>query len=151
MAHHSRDSIQRTFGGAPMTTGKGIAAARERIAAAFRALHYDQRTREERQADEQLRATIQSEPENPSDPNIVVCETEPQREYTEEKAQAFLIKGESLTQAALHSQVIRQHPTRKSTLVHKAFYAGDLDRPGLSADDLITEAMRHYEPRKEDK
>jgi hypothetical protein len=56
-------------------SGAGVAAVRERIRQSFLAIHNDQRDREQRQADEELMAAIQSEEKKVEEESVELVKT----------------------------------------------------------------------------
>jgi FtsZ-interacting cell division protein ZipA len=143
MAHHSRDSRQRTVGGATMTTGKGIAAARARIETAFRALHSDCRDREQVQADLQLRTSLAEVPnaneqpdEQPTKP-----ETEEEAADTPQVESSFHLKSKALTSAALRSPHVSKHAPRRGNVTG----GWAIDVPTEDLNTLIAQALKQLE------
>jgi hypothetical protein len=116
-----------------MTTGKGIAAARARIEAAFRALHGDCRHKAQVADDNELRKQIQIEPapDAPSDaPATSVIEPD-QQQRTEMLAAA-------LVNAALRSPLVPKQTPRRGN-VDGAWL---VEAPTEDAEMLFQRALR---------
>ncbi len=111
-----------------MTNGKGIAAARARIEAAFRALHNDCRDKEQVEADREFHAAIQ-----PAEEVVSVVET-PHIERSERKARVYV-------SAALRSPyVAKQAPPRSN--INQTWV---VETPVEDAGTLISQALRQLE------
>jgi hypothetical protein len=113
-----------------MTKSTGLAAVRERIRQSFLAVHNDQRDREQRQADQEMLTTIQSE--TAAEPEEETVETtDTTRLSTEERANIYV-------KAALRAPHIVKHIPRR-TNVHGAYV---IEEPREDAATLIAQAMR---------
>ena len=120
-----------------MTTGKGLAAVRERIRKSFLEVHNDQRTREQRQADEETHASIQTES---APPRQAETEVQPSIEQnnilkenaTEQRANAYI-------GAALPSPNVAKHTAHHRSNVHHGWL---IEPPTESASELIAQALR---------
>jgi hypothetical protein len=111
-----------------MTEGKGIAAARARIEAAFRPLHKDCRDKEQFEADREFHAAIQ-----PAEEVVHAVETA-HIEMSERKAQVYV-------SAALRSpHVVKQTPFRSN--INQTW---EVETPTEDAATLIAQALRHLE------
>lgn len=119
-------------------TGAGVAAVRERIRQSFLAIHNDQRDREQRQADEEMLAAIQSETTAETKPGEetveVVGTVEPARLSVEERANVYV-------KAALRAPHIVKHAVRR-TNVHGAYVIEEVKEDWQT---LCDEALRSLE------
>jgi hypothetical protein len=114
--------------------GAGVAAALERIRKSFLEVHKDQRTREQRQADEEMIASIQIESAPPQEietPTLIV-ENQMKVSTTEKRANAYI-------GAALRSPHAPKHTAHYRNNVHCGW---DIEAPSESADALIQQALR---------
>ncbi len=111
--------------------GNGIAAARARIEAAFRTLHNDCRDRSQVQADRVLREALK--PEDLAESNIQV----------QAAAATFHSKAKTLVEAA----ALRLPPTRRSSLRHRAFWVGDINRQP-SYEATVEAALRSLQKKE---
>ncbi len=111
-----------------MANGKGIAAARARIEAAFRNLHNDCRNKEQVTADREFHAALQ--PVEEVSPVIETCHIE----RSERKAQAYV-------SAALRSPQIRKHTPCRGNVGHSR----EIEIPTEDAATLIAQALRRLE------
>lgn len=120
-----------------MTTGKGLAAVRERIRKSFLEVHNDQRTREQRQADEEMLASIQTESAPPRQAETEVYLSIEQsnilkKNATEQRANAYI-------GAALRSSNVAKHTAHHRSDVHHGWL---IEAPTESASELIAQALR---------
>jgi hypothetical protein len=111
-----------------VANGKGIAAARARIEAAFRPLHNDCRDREQLTADRELHTALQ-----PAEDVAPVIETS-HIEKSERKAQAYV-------SAALRSSHVAKQTPRRSN-INQTWV---VETPAEDAGTLIAEALRYLE------
>ena len=102
-----------------MANGKGLAAARARIEAAFRTLHNDCRNKEQVTADREFLAALQ-----PAEEVAPVIETS-HIEKSERKAQAYV------------SAALKQTPRRSN--INQTWV---VETPAEDAGTLIAEALR---------
>jgi len=119
-----------------MTHGKGIAATRARIEAAFSTLHNDHRDREQRQADEELRASLTAsaevdESQTPSVSEKANLDTVEKVERRERIAAIYV-------KAAMKSAHIKNQRTLKRG-IHACWI---VEAPEQDAATLIAEAMK---------
>jgi hypothetical protein len=112
----------------PVANGKGIAAARARIEAAFRNLHNDCRDKEQVTADREFHAALQPSEEVPP-----VTETS-HIEKSERKAQAYV-------SAALRSPQIKKHTPCPGNVG----LAWEIESPAEDVTTLIAQALRQFE------
>jgi hypothetical protein len=115
-----------------MTKSTGLAAVRERIRQSFLAIHNDQRDREQRQADQEMLAAIQSEATagtTSEEETVEVAETP--KLSVEERANVYV-------KAALRAPHIARNTVRR-TNVHGAYV---IEEPREDAATLIAHAMR---------
>jgi hypothetical protein len=121
--------------------GKGLAAVRERIRKSFLELHNDQRTREQRQADEEMIASIQTDPV----PQKVEAEGQVEENKifhngaTEQRAKAYI-------GAALRSPNVATNAAHQRNNVHRGW---TIETPCESADELFQQALGQLEHRYE--
>jgi len=111
-----------------VANGKGIAAARARIEAAFRNLHNDCRDKEQVTADREFHAALQPSEEVPP-----VTETS-HIEKSERKAQAYV-------SAALRSPQIKKHTPCPGNVG----LAWEIESPAEDVTTLIAQALRQFE------
>jgi hypothetical protein len=128
--HHSRDSRQRTFGGAPWLTAKASLPL-ARIEAAFRRLHNDCRDKEQVTADREFHAALQPAQEVAS--VIESCHVE----KSERKAQAYV-------SAALRVPQITKHTPCRANVGH----TWEIESPAETATTLIAQALRQLEGKR---
>jgi len=117
----------------------GLAAVRERIRKSFLEVHKDQRTREQRQADEEMLASIQVE----SAP-LRQADMEPQaliEEIHSLKVSAMEQRANAYIGAALRSPQVAKLVTHRRSNVH----GWEIEAPTESADALIQQALRQFE------
>ena len=105
-----------------MTNGRGIAAARARIEAAFRDLHNDCRDKEQVEADRELHTALQ--PAEEVAPVIEISHIE----KSERKAQAYV------------SAALKQTPRRSNVT-----QTWVVETPAEDAGTLIEQALRRLE------
>jgi len=115
-----------------------------RIRKEFEKVHRDKRTKEERQADVELREALKMEESKKltllCDPDVVVGGTregKPKARSTEQTAQILM-------RVALRSPHVPNHVPRRRTNILGAYYVGDLnDQP--SYEDAVKAALRSLE------
>ena len=116
--------------------GLGFQAVREKIEQAFRSVHNDQRTREERKADEELRVAVSGDEESQTDREILATleSSHVSRENMKKRVDAYV-------SAALRSPEVVKHTPRRNNVGN----AWLIEVPSEDADTLIAQAMRQTE------
>ena len=118
---------------------KGLAAVQERIRKSFLEVHNDQRTREQRQADEEMLASIQTEPSplpqtKTEVDSLIERSNILKNSATEQRANAYV-------SAALRSPQIRKHTPCRGNVGHSR----EIEIPTEDAATLIAQALRRLE------
>ena len=113
-----------------MTAGTGLAAVRERIRKSFLEVHNDQRTREQRQADEETLASIQADSD--ASPSSIEQSNLQKSGVIEQCANAYI-------GAALRSPNVAKHTAHHRNNVHHGWL---IEAPTESASELIAQALR---------
>jgi hypothetical protein len=147
-------------------TGAGLAVIRERIRKSFLEVHHDQRTREQREADEELLESLARRKSGTEAVRERIQEAFRQihtdlsgREDEEQQQQDTLTpidenatsipsgttekRVSACISAALRSPHISKHLPLRSD-VHRCYI---VEEPSESADTLITQALRHLESK----
>lgn len=114
---------------------KGLAAVQERIRKSFLEVHNDQRTREQRQADEEMLASIQAESPLTA-PVLERSNLTRDAETSERRSQAYI-------SAALRSRHIKGHMHHRAS----AWFVGSLDDPAPDLTALFSDAIRNLEKK----
>ena len=115
---------------------KGLAAVQERIRKSFLEVHNDQRTREQRQADEEMLASIQTDsaqsPQVETEVHSLIEQSNILKSNaTEQRANAYV-------SAALRSPQIRKHTPCRGNVGH----AWEIEIPTEDIPTLIAQALR---------
>lgn len=110
----------------------GLAAVRKRIEQAFEAIHGDKRSREERQADEEILASIQTDPVETEVPPLIEQRNILEKNATEQRVNAYI-------GAALRSPNVAKHTAHHRNNVHHGWL---IEAPTESASELIAQALR---------
>jgi hypothetical protein len=118
---------------------KGLAAVQERIRKSFLEVHNDRRTREQRQADEEMLASIQTDSAQSQQVETEVHSLIEQSNVlksnaTEQRANAYV-------SAALRSPQIRNHTPCRGNVGHSR----EIEIPTEDAGTLIEQALRRLE------
>ena len=114
---------------------KGLAAVQARIQEAFRCIHNDQRTREQREADEEMLASIQAESPLTA-PVVERSNLTRDAETSERRSQAYI-------SAALRSPQIKGRMHHRTS----AWFVGSLDDPAPDLTALFSDAIRSLEKK----
>ena len=122
-----------------MAKGLGLAAVRERIQEAFKQVHNDCRDKTQRQADEEMIASIHVEPaplrQEMETPTLIVENQSLKVSATAQRANAYI-------GAALRSPQVPKQTAHHRNNVHLGW---EIEAPSESADALIQQALHHLE------
>jgi hypothetical protein len=117
--------------------GLGLSAVRERIRKSFLEVHSDQRTREQRQDDEEMLASVQMDPAQAPQVEAEVHSLIEQSNIL--KKNAMEQRANAYIGAALRSPQVPKQTAHHRSNVHLGW---EIEAPTESADALIHQALR---------